>query len=42
MECKFVKDILKGHETNEVRIKLIEIVEEKFIDDEWKLNILKN
>ena len=34
VECKFVKDILKGHETNEVRVKLIEIVEEKFIDDE--------
>jgi hypothetical protein len=34
VECKFNKDILKGNDTNEIRIKLIEIVEEKFIDEE--------
>jgi hypothetical protein len=33
-EVKFNKDILKGNETNEIRIKLLEIIEEKFIDDE--------
>ncbi len=34
VECFFVKDILKGNETNEVKVKLIEIIEEKFIDEE--------
>ena len=34
VECKYNKDVLKGHETNEIRVKLVEIIEEKFIDEE--------
>lgn len=34
VECKFNKDALKGNDTNEIRVRLIEIIEEKFIDDE--------
>ncbi|MCQ2816417.1 MAG: BET3 family protein [archaeon] len=34
VECKYNKDTLKGHDTNEIRIKLIEIIEEKLADDE--------
>ena len=29
VECKYNKDTLKGNETNEIRVKLIEIIEEK-------------
>jgi hypothetical protein len=34
VECKYNKDVLKGNDTNEIRLKLIEIIEEKFIDEE--------
>lgn len=34
VECFFAKDVLKGNETNEIRVKLIEIIEERFIDEE--------
>ena len=34
IECYFSKDVLKGADSNEVRVKLVEIIEEKFIDDE--------
>ena len=34
VECKYNKDSLKGNDTNEIRVKLIEIVEEKFVDEE--------
>ena len=34
VECKYNKYILKGHETNEKRIKLIEIIEEKLQEEE--------
>jgi hypothetical protein len=34
VECKYNKDVLKGNDTNEIRVKLIEIIEEKFIDEE--------
>ncbi len=34
IECFFTKDMLKGAETNEIKVKLIEIIEEKFVDDE--------
>ena len=34
VECKYNKDALKGNETNEIRIKLIEIIEEKLQEEE--------
>jgi hypothetical protein len=34
VDCKYNKDVLKGNDTNEIRVKLIEIIEEKFIDEE--------
>ena len=34
VECKYNKDVLKGHETNEIRVKLIEIIEEKLQEEE--------
>lgn len=34
VECNFIKDVLKGAETNEVRIKLVKIIDEKFVDEE--------
>ena len=34
VECLFIKDVLKGAETNEIRVKLIKIIEEKFVDEE--------
>ena len=34
VECKYNKDTLKGHDYNEIRIKLIDIIEEKLADDE--------
>ena len=34
VECKYNKDTLKGHETNEIRVKLIEIIEEKLQEEE--------
>lgn len=34
VDCKFNKDVLKGNDTNEIRVKLIEIIEEKFVDEE--------
>jgi len=34
VECKYVKDTLKGNDTNEIRIKLIEIIEEKMQEEE--------
>ena len=34
VDVKFNKDTLKGNDTNEVRVKLIEIMEEKFVDEE--------
>ena len=34
MECNYNKDVIKGAETNEIKVKLIEIMEEKFVDDE--------
>jgi len=29
-----VKDVLRGDDINEIKVKLIEIIEEKFIDEE--------
>ena len=34
VECNFIKDALKGADTNEVRIKLVKIIDEKFVDEE--------
>ena len=34
VECKYYKDTLKGHDNNEIRIKLIEIIEEKLQEEE--------
>ena len=34
VECKYNKDTLKGNETNEIRVKLIEIIEEKLQEEE--------
>ena len=34
VECKYNKDTLKGHDTNEIRVKLIEIIEEKLQEEE--------
>ena len=34
VECKYTKDTLKGNETNEIRVKLIEIIEEKLQEEE--------
>jgi len=34
VECNFIKDVLKGSDTNEIRIKLVKIIDEKFVDDE--------
>lgn len=34
VECKYNKDTLKGNDTNEIRIKLIEIIEEKLPEEE--------
>ena len=34
VECKYNKDTLKGNETNEIRLKLIEIIEEKLQEEE--------
>ena len=34
VECKYFKDTLKGHDNNEIRIKLIEIIEEKLQEEE--------
>lgn len=32
--CYFRKDTLKGHETNEIRVELKEILKDKYEDDE--------
>ena len=34
VECKYVKDTLKNNDSNEIRIKLIEIIEEKLQEEE--------
>lgn len=34
VECYYNRDILKGSDINEVKVKLIEVIEEKFVDDE--------
>ena len=34
VECKYNKDTLKGHDKNEVRVKLIEVIEEKLAEEE--------
>lgn len=34
VECKYNKDTLKGNDTNEIRVKLIEIIEEKLQEEE--------
>ena len=34
VECKFNKDVLRDHDKNEIRIKLIEIIEEKLAEEE--------
>ena len=34
VECKYTKDTLKNNDTNEIRIKLIEIIEEKLQEEE--------
>ena len=34
VECKYNKDVLKGHDANEIRVKLIEIIEEKLQEEE--------
>jgi hypothetical protein len=34
VECIFVKDVLKEADTNEIRIKLVKIIDEKFIDED--------
>ena len=34
IECKYNKDTLKGHDKNEVRVKLIEVIEEKLAEEE--------
>ena len=34
VECKYTKDTLKGNETNEIRVKLIEIIEETLQEEE--------
>ena len=34
VECKYAKDTLKNNDTNEIRIKLIEIIEEKLQEEE--------
>ena len=32
--CTFKKDTLRGHETNEIRVELIEILKDNYEDDE--------
>jgi hypothetical protein len=34
VECNYIKDSLKGADTNEIRIKLVKIIDEKFVDEE--------
>ena len=34
VECKYNKDVLKGNDVNEIRVKLIEIIEEKLQEEE--------
>lgn len=34
VECKYNKDTLKGHDKNEVRVKLIGVIEEKLAEEE--------
>ena len=34
VECTYVKDKLKGDETNAISLKIIQYVEERFVDDE--------
>lgn len=34
VECRYYQDTLKGNDTNEIRIKLIEIIEDKLTEDE--------
>ena len=34
VECRYKKDTLKGHDKNEIRVKLIEIIEEKLAEEE--------
>ena len=34
VECKYSKDTLKGNDLNEIRVKLIEIIEEKLQEEE--------
>jgi hypothetical protein len=34
VECKYYKDTLKGNDLNEIRVKLIEIIEEKLQEEE--------
>lgn len=34
VECKYTQDTLKGNDINEIRIKLIEIIEDKLTEDE--------
>jgi len=34
VECTYIKDVLKGADTNEIRIKLVKIIDEKFVDED--------
>lgn len=34
IECKYNKDTLRGHDSNEIKIKLIEVIEEKLQEEE--------
>lgn len=34
VECTYVKDKLRGDDTNEIKIKIIQFIEERFVDDE--------
>ena len=33
-KCELVKDKMKGHDINDLKITLIKYIEERFIDDE--------
>lgn len=34
VKCEFVKDKMKGDDVNDIKITLVQLIEEKFIDDE--------
>lgn len=34
VECEYIKDVLKGNDVNEIRLRVVEVVEEVFVDDE--------